>query len=344
MSTYLQSIDWQPYLEREIDLFSFFLFSESYGHLLENATGFKFEHQLHEFSNGKAVFYRSKKELEAADKHFAKLLEENKETVSRLLQKEKECHELVGEMNSENNPAKLIEQFKQIVLYNTVIPFRLLSSVPLVKKSEFQGQLEKIRKTSLYPKIIEQTMDKLFQKVAKILQTPKRKARLLTPNELIKALSGEILITEQELDKRNAHCYFHLLNNKVVYVDEIPKIETDLIPKSADLYGNSAHPGKVKGIVQIINKPQDISRFKEGNILVTLNGNPSISEALLKASAIIADEGGITCHAAIVSREIKIPCIIGTQHATKILKEGNLVEVNADKGIIKILKSKKDSI
>ncbi len=52
-----------------------------------------------------------------------------------------------------------------------------------------------------------------------------------------------------------------------------------------------------------------------------------------------ADEGGITCHAAIVSRELKKPCIIGTRIATKVLKDGDLVEVDANKGIVKILKS-----
>ena len=60
-----------------------------------------------------------------------------------------------------------------------------------------------------------------------------------------------------------------------------------------------------------------------------------------KAKAIITDEGGITCHAAIVSREFKIPCIIGTKKATKVLRDGDLIEVDADKGIVRILKRRK---
>jgi len=55
----------------------------------------------------------------------------------------------------------------------------------------------------------------------------------------------------------------------------------------------------------------------------------------------VTDEGGITCHAAIISRELKKPCIIGTKIATKVLKDGDLVEVDADKGIVKILKKAK---
>jgi len=57
-----------------------------------------------------------------------------------------------------------------------------------------------------------------------------------------------------------------------------------------------------------------------------------------EAGAIITDEGGITCHAAIVSRELGIPCIIGTKIATKVLKDGDIVEVDAGKGVVKIIK------
>ena len=57
-----------------------------------------------------------------------------------------------------------------------------------------------------------------------------------------------------------------------------------------------------------------------------------------KAKAIIADEGGLTCHAAIISREFKIPCIIGTKVATEVLKDGDFVEVDANQGIVRVLK------
>jgi pyruvate,water dikinase len=58
-----------------------------------------------------------------------------------------------------------------------------------------------------------------------------------------------------------------------------------------------------------------------------------------KAAAIVTDEGGITCHAAIVSRELGVPCITGTQVATKTLKDGDLIDVNADHGLVKIIKN-----
>lgn len=69
--------------------------------------------------------------------------------------------------------------------------------------------------------------------------------------------------------------------------------------------------------------------------------NPDYVPAMRKASAFITDEGGILCHAAIVSREMKKPCIVGTKFATQILKDGDLVEVDADIGTVKILKREK---
>ena len=65
---------------------------------------------------------------------------------------------------------------------------------------------------------------------------------------------------------------------------------------------------------------------------------PDYLSAMKKAVAFVTDEGGITCHAAIVARELNKPCIIGTKIATKVLKDGDEVEVDADKGVVKILK------
>jgi pyruvate,water dikinase len=78
--------------------------------------------------------------------------------------------------------------------------------------------------------------------------------------------------------------------------------------------------------------------MKEGNILVTTMTTPDFVPLMQKAAAIVTDIGGLLSHAAIVSREMKKPCIIGTHVATKILKDGNIVEVDAIKGIVRKVK------
>ncbi|MEY2664432.1 MAG: hypothetical protein RIT04_240, partial [Candidatus Parcubacteria bacterium] len=78
--------------------------------------------------------------------------------------------------------------------------------------------------------------------------------------------------------------------------------------------------------------------FEDGSVLVTSMTRPEFVPLMKKAIAIVTDEGGITCHAAIVSRELKKPCIIGTKVATQVLKDGDMVEVDANSGIVRILK------
>ena len=78
--------------------------------------------------------------------------------------------------------------------------------------------------------------------------------------------------------------------------------------------------------------------MKKGDILVAPMTSPDFITAMRKASAVVTNEGGMTCHAAIVSRELKIPCIVATRIATKVLKDGDIIEVDATKGIVRKIK------
>ncbi|MBI5225577.1 phosphoenolpyruvate synthase [Candidatus Micrarchaeota archaeon] len=100
------------------------------------------------------------------------------------------------------------------------------------------------------------------------------------------------------------------------------------------LQGLRASPGIAWGPVKMIADIKEISKVYEGDILVTRMTTPDFVPAMKKAAAIITDEGGATCHAAIVSRELGIPCVVGTREATKKLKEGQIVTVDAKRGII----------
>lgn len=93
-----------------------------------------------------------------------------------------------------------------------------------------------------------------------------------------------------------------------------------------------------RGKVKILLSPKEGNKVKNGDFLVTTMTTPDCIMPMKKAAGFITDEGGVTCHAAIVAREMKKPCIIGTKIATKVLKDGDLVEVDADKGIVRILR------
>lgn len=110
-------------------------------------------------------------------------------------------------------------------------------------------------------------------------------------------------------------------------------LETQVsIVKPADFKGDPASPGTASGIVIIIKSPSQITRVQKGQILVTSMTTPDFVPAMKKVNGIITDKGGQTSHAAIVSRELSVPCVVGTKIATKKLKDGDLVTLNGTTG------------
>ncbi len=98
--------------------------------------------------------------------------------------------------------------------------------------------------------------------------------------------------------------------------------------------GETASRGVKSGIVKVVKSASELDKIEQGDILVTTMTTPDMVPAMQRAGAIVTNEGGMTCHAAIVSREMGIPCIVGTEHATDILQEGTIVTVYATKGVV----------
>ncbi|MBU1623194.1 MAG: phosphoenolpyruvate synthase [Nanoarchaeota archaeon] len=100
------------------------------------------------------------------------------------------------------------------------------------------------------------------------------------------------------------------------------------------LKGETASRGVYAGPVKVVNSPAELSKVGKGDILVAKMTTPDWVPAMQKAGAIVTNEGGMTCHAAIVSREMGIPCVVGTEHATEVLQDGQIITVHATKGIV----------
>lgn len=113
--------------------------------------------------------------------------------------------------------------------------------------------------------------------------------------------------------------------------DEITVIDSAKASKFV-LEGLAASPGVGTGAVKIIKSASEISKVKEGDVLVAVMTNPDFVPAMRRASAILTDEGGRTSHAAIVSRELGIPAVVGSQNATKMLKNGEIITVDGASG------------
>jgi len=164
-------------------------------------------------------------------------------------------------------------------------------------------------------------------------------------DELIQLRVPEIVsgkFKKSDIKARKKGCALIIKSNKVnVIIDkklkEFLEQERNIFKTTHKLInGVVAQRGKAKGRVRI-GTPYSFHDLKRGDVLVTAMTTPEATPFLKRVAAIITDEGGITCHAAIVSRELGIPCIIGTKIATQMLKNGDLVDVDADKGLVKKL-------
>lgn len=178
---------------------------------------------------------------------------------------------------------------------------------------------------------------------------PKEKHSDLTslfPREIINYYKGKSYVGRDKgivisLEK-NKLIYERNMNSVWRFIKKIEEIQNQKAGENKNLtkiQGVSAYKGIVRGKVKIILKKSELLKVEDGDIMVAEMTTPEYMVAVKKASAIITDEGGITCHAAIIARELEMPCIIGTKIATHVLRDNMEVEVDADNGIVKIMEN-----
>jgi phosphohistidine swiveling domain-containing protein len=185
-------------------------------------------------------------------------------------------------------------------------------------------------------------MQPILKEIAKRLSLTKLQVSFMMPPEVEAALLRNEL-NAQELQKRTEFSVYYADKDEEKFFTgiEAKRIAEKLDKKEAqdvsEFKGQTGCPGKAKGIVKIIIRPDDMPKMNQGDILVSIATDPDIVPAMKKAAAFVTEQGGVTSHAAIVAREMKTPCVIGTKIATRVLKDGDLVEVDANKGIVKVL-------
>lgn len=182
-------------------------------------------------------------------------------------------------------------------------------------------------------------MSAILKEIAKRQFITEKQIRFALPEE-IKAMLFNNLDCSAELLKRTKRCVWYAdKNSDVVWTgaeaDEIfSELEEEVPTDVTELRGETGCAGYAKGPVRIIIRAEDMAKMNPGDILVSIATDPDIVPAMKKAGGIVTEQGGVTSHAAIVSRELGIPCVIGTKIATRVLKDGDMVEVNASQGIV----------
>lgn len=188
----------------------------------------------------------------------------------------------------------------------------------------------------------------LLNKVAKQLAISEQDILYLSVDEILALLKKEEIDYKSLISERKKGYYIIqygeylgvFANKDKKYIDDLKIFEEhkNIETEGLEIQGQTAWKGKVTGRVKIVRSEEDIRNVREGDILVAVMTFPNFVPAMERAAAFVTDEGGILCHAAIVSREMKKPCVIATKIASKVLKDGEIVEVDADHGTISIIK------
>ena len=163
----------------------------------------------------------------------------------------------------------------------------------------------------------------------------------LSKEDIINGLSKNLSMKKIVDERKEKGFVIKQVGDSIKVITGIPKEDNHekAILEVSQLNGMTACKGRVTGRAKIVFNPKiEGNEFQQGDVLITSMTEPSFVPLMKKASAIVTDEGGVLCHVAIVARELNKPCVIGTKVATHVFRNNDLIEVDADKGTIKILK------
>ena len=163
--------------------------------------------------------------------------------------------------------------------------------------------------------------------------------------EMYGALKGKLLPSKAEMKQRFHNYAMVVRNAKTTLITATKKIKSlekkyyVVVEKTREIRGRMACLGGIiTGRAKVCLDKSEISKVKRGDILVAQFTTPDFVPAMEKAAAIVADQGGLSSHAAIVSRELGVPCVIATENGTRIIKDNDLLRIDAKHGIVKILR------
>lgn len=183
----------------------------------------------------------------------------------------------------------------------------------------------------------------LFRELARCLRMSLRLVAALSPEEIEQALDDPNHIPGKEaLEARCLSRAFRydkqgmimLVGGEAMTLEK-KELGLEVADDATEVWGTPAYKGVARGPVRVVLNKAAMGSFQTGEILVTTMTTPEFVPAMKKAAAIVTDEGGVLCHAAIVARELKVPCIIGTGRATAAFMTGDQVVVDATKGVVR---------
>jgi phosphoenolpyruvate synthase/pyruvate phosphate dikinase len=281
--------------------------------------------------------------------YVTKMLKEGIEAVEDLAKLPKNLPKKIAKMDNEDIIKELLNLRKKFFNFSGYLDFTHHLGACGAKMSEREiksmGRFHDYRKDAFMDYFA--FLAKVAKAIAKKCKVKSGDASFLTLDEIIDLLRGKL--SPEKADKlqakRKKHYILFFIPSKERIVSdnfekEFAKIKNKFIEEkeAREIKGTAINKGIVKGKVKVINQNTPLSKIPGGKIIVTQMTLPAMTPVLKKAGAIITDEGGLLCHTANIAREFGIIAIIGTKVATQALKDGDVVEVDADNGVVRIVK------
>lgn len=183
----------------------------------------------------------------------------------------------------------------------------------------------------------------LFDEIARRLNFKRSDLAYFSNEEIVTALRGELKVCDIPYQERK-HGFLICWKGKQITLSTDQHVIATFyaqLKKDNDTHGKItgevASRGSVSGTAKIIRGIEDLKKVQKGDILIAITTHPDFISAMQRATAFVTDEGGLTSHAAIIAREMNKPCIVGTKVATQMFKDGDMVRVNGDSGIIEFI-------
>lgn len=214
--------------------------------------------------------------------------------------------------------------------------------IMLLEASDFVAQWQDSRKRRILMAI--DRAEEILEELSKRMGIEVKFLRYLSVPEINNELLKNKNLKEILENRRNGVAFISTPSEEVIMIgDDYISFHEDMnksgeFNENNDLHGIIASTGTAIGYARVCKSIEDIASFKDGEILIATMTRPEFVPAMKKAAAVVTDEGGITSHAAIISREFGIPCVIGTKIATKVIKNGDRIEVRANHGLVRIIK------
>ncbi len=296
--------------------------------------------------------------LEACFDGVSKMMQQDRPRLMEILEYGRSLHRNAHERIDRGEHGfrdiqEAVDFFSDCAQHTTVFPFWVLTVGERdgIEDSEVRTLAEELRSRTLYPAIERQIIDPMVAEITRDMgfSSPEESRHLVTWTELRdESLNCDELESRLDAVRQGQRFVFHTIDgeDEVRFVSQTGYLlmrlakQRQIVPESHEdqLSGQAAWPGVYRGRARVVLSPDVVGQtFEEGEVLVSIQSSPALMPFLQRCGAIVTDDGGIACHAAIIARELCKPTLIGTGKATSTIHTGDLVEVDTFSQTVRIV-------